>query len=135
MVVVGDVFFLRCTLCNPPKNKFFVVALAAPLKFFLINSALTQYQQQRRDHVAAQARIFAAEHEFLDHDSFVGCDWLSHEYDLDALISSVEASARYRKVGVLTDNARMSVAAALVGNVHISRKYLRPLIEQWGAAG
>lgn len=46
-VAVGDVFYLHCGLCNPPKPKFFVVAQVVPvLRMFLINSVLSAYDAQ-----------------------------------------------------------------------------------------
>lgn len=131
MVGVGDVFFLRCLLCNPPKDKFFVVALADPLKLFLISSEMTEFQRTRPEHVAALATIEVAEHDFLEHDSLIGCDWLSHEYDSDALERALGKDERYRLVGHLSDAARQSVATALHGNVHISGKWLKLLKERW----
>ncbi|MBA0101252.1 hypothetical protein WH218_19660 [Stenotrophomonas indicatrix] len=128
---VGDVFFLRCTLCNPPKDKFFVVALAEPLKLFLINSEMTEFQRARPDRAMAQAEIAAAEHDFLEYDSIIGCDWLSHEYGQDTLERALANDKRYRCIGRLSDAARRSVAAALRDNVHIPGKWLKLLKQHW----
>ncbi|MEN5374307.1 hypothetical protein [Stenotrophomonas hibiscicola] len=131
MAAVGDVYFLRCKNCNPPKDKFFVVALAEPLKLFLINSEMTDFQRVRREHVVAQAHIAVAEHGFLEYDSLIGCDWLSHEYSSEDLERVLAIDERYRYVGSLSMAARQAVAAALQGNVHIAGKWLKQIKEHW----
>lgn len=131
MAAVGDVIFLRCKNCNPPKDKFFVVALVEPLKLFLINSEMTDFQKASPDHVIAQAHVLVAEHAFLEYDSLVGCDWLSHEYSDEDLKRALASNNRYRVIGTLSPRARQAVAAALQGNVHIPGKWLKQLKEHW----
>lgn len=131
-IAVGDVFHLRCNLCNPPKNKFFVVALHDPLKMFLINSDATDFQKSSPAIMAAQARIFASEHTFLEYDSLIGCDHLTHEYRLDQLRDLVLRNPTIR-IGHLSDRAKEAVGQALKGNELIPRKYLRALGPCWGS--
>ncbi|WP_019304065.1 hypothetical protein [Xanthomonas oryzae] len=131
MAAVGEVYFLRCKLCNPPKDKFFVVAMLDPLKLFLINSEMTEFQQARPEFVVAQAPVLASQHGFLTHDSYIGCDWLHHEYDGPELAKVVAQRGKYRLVGQLSAPARQAVANALVGNVHIKNKFLRVLQGLW----
>ncbi|HDS1559287.1 TPA: hypothetical protein QEL11_003173 [Stenotrophomonas maltophilia] len=92
---------------------------------------MTEFQQSRPEFVVAQAAIAAADHEFLDHDSFIGCDWLHHEYDVASLGAAFASDPRYRLVGRLSDSARQAVALALQGNVHIANKWLKLLKERW----
>lgn len=131
MAAVGDVIFLRCKNCNPPKDKFFVVALVEPLKLFLINSEMTAFQKASPDHVIAQAHVSVAEHDFLEYDSLIGCDWLSHEYSDADLERALTTNNRYKVIGALSPRARQAVAAALQGNVHIPGRWLKQLKECW----
>lgn len=129
-IALGDVYYLRCTLCNPPKQKFFVVAQAAPiLRMFLINSDLSAYERSRPAIVAAKARILAAEHPFLRHDSFVGCDYVSHEYA--QALPDILADYPGVYVGSLSKNARAAVAQALSMNSLLSRRHLADIRPLW----
>lgn len=127
---VGDVFYLRCTHCNPPKPKFFVVAQVDPMiRMFLINSEISDYEKSKPALVAAKANILAAEHAFLKHDSVISCDHISHEYS--QTIRSVLAYEPRVFVGVLSAAARNAVAEALRQNELLPRKYLRDLRALW----
>lgn len=129
-VSLGDVLHLRCNLCNPPKNKFFVVVLVDPLKTFLINSRLTDFQIASPAHQAAMARIRATQHDFLDYDSVIACDHLSHEYDHETVERLLLEEPR-RFVGQLHADARVAIAEALHHNKLLAGKYLKRLKEVW----
>lgn len=130
-IALGSVFYLRCTLCNPPKPKFFVVAQVDPLRMFLINSEMSGFAMSKAEHVAANARILVADHSsFLKHDSFVACDHLSHEYSREKLLQEVERNPSIA-VGCLHTRAIEAVAEALRGNDLLPRKYLRDLLPLW----
>jgi len=129
-VVPGDVFLLQCTLCNPPKPKYFVVAQADPLRLFLINSELTSFALGKPAIVAASPMIRAATNPFLVYDSYVACDHLSHEYSLEALAMLLDREPVRRK-GHLCPAAKAAVAAALRMNELIPRKYLKDLRPIW----
>lgn len=130
-VSVGDVFFLRCTHCNPPKMKFFVAAQVLPLRMLLINSEPNEFQRASPSHLAAMAKVSAASHSFLTHDSVVACDHLSHEFSIDQL-QGMLVNRPDILVGHLHADAIDAVRRALVGNEHIARKYLRDLYLAWG---
>lgn len=130
LIANGDVFHLRCKLCNPPKNKFFVVALVDPLKLFLINSDATDFQKGVPAIMATQAQIFVSEHAFLKYDSLISCDQVSHEYSRDQLQDLIMRDATIR-LGHLSDRAKEAVGRALKGNEMLPRKYLNALALCW----
>jgi hypothetical protein len=127
---IGDVVLLRCTHCNPPKNKFFVVAHLEPLRMFLINSEITEFQRRSQEILATQVVIRAQEHAFLEYDSVIGCDHLSHEYNLERL-QEILIKEPQRILGALSRPARAAVKEALKGNELIPFKYLRGMRESW----
>lgn len=129
-VSIGDVFLLRCTHCNPPKMKYYVVVHVDPLKMFIINSTANDFQQNTPSIIAALAPMFASEHPFLKHDSLIGCHHLSHEYSLAAL---QELLARNPKIflGQLSSRAKAAVSRALRGNEHLPQKWLRQIRIFW----
>lgn len=130
-ISVGDVYHLRCTLCNPPKPKFFVVAHVDPLRMFLINSNLSDFVRGSPEHVAAMALIRVQQHpEFLVHDSYIACDHLSHEYSSELLILKMGLSPEVR-VGHLHPDAKAAVREALRGNALLAGKYLKQLRVTW----
>lgn len=129
-VSLGDVFFLRCTLCNPPKNKFFVAVQISPLRMVLINSERTDFAEDSAAHVRAQPQIFSAEHDFLSHDSILSCDHISHEYSLEKLQAKLLQEPTLRR-GKLHQNAMNALGAALRDNHLLPRKYLKDLQAIW----
>lgn len=130
-IQVGDVFYLRCTLCNPPKPKFFVVAALDPLRMFLINSRLNEFQASVPEIAACMVLIRATEHvDFLTHDSYVGCNQLSHEYNF-AKLSELLVNHPDTRVGALHPHAKEAVSRALAGNTQLSGKYLRHVRPHW----
>ena len=130
VIAIGDVFHLRCKNCNPPKPKFFVVVQSEPLRMILINSSRTDYQEQRADHVAVIPVIRQHGHPFLSHDSYLGCNELTHEYNHAELAAMVNAKPAIR-LGALDASARESVAGAFRHNELVPRKYLRDLRQIW----
>lgn len=134
MIELGDVFLLRCMLCNPPKPKFFVVAQAQPLRMLLINSEINAFVLGKPRSLALQIRLDQKDHAgFLDHDSYLACDHLSHEYSREHLLDLLGRNPSVRK-GRLHDGVRAQVALALRDNHLIQAKFLRelaPLWEQW----
>ncbi|MFT4197500.1 MAG: hypothetical protein QM601_06250 [Pseudoxanthomonas sp.] len=129
-IELGDVFYLRCTLCNPPKPKFFVVAQVTPLRMFLINSDLTDWAKGQQDHVVASPLIQQCQHSFLTYDSYLSCTEVSHEYNLEQLQQKVSQDPSIKR-GSLHADARKAVFQALKANVLIARKYLGPIRELW----
>ncbi|MBO9766535.1 MULTISPECIES: hypothetical protein [Xanthomonas] len=129
-ISLGDVFFLRCTLCAPPKDKFFVVVQTSPLRMVLINSERTEFAQASTAHVKAQPQIFASEHIFLTHDSFVACDQISHEYSIEKLQAQLLRYPSIRR-GKLHENAMRVVGPALCDNHLLPQKYVKDLKGIW----
>lgn len=115
-----------CNTCTPRKQKYFVVALVEPLKFFLINSRPTPFQLARPDFMRALAPIYSRSDPFLDHDSYVACNTLLGEYTPEEVEAEFELNDRIFK-GDLSPQGCCEVRAALVDNKHLPRKY-RPLL-------
>ncbi len=126
-IALGDVYKLKCQTCMPPKMKFFVAALVDPLRFFLINSHPTGLQQSKPDLMSALARIHAVQHNFLSYDSYVACDMLIAEYDIEQLNAEI-ARCPACHVGCLHKAGRKAVARAVRNNRQLPTKY-RPLLE------
>lgn len=128
---IGQVLSLRCLLCNPPKQKLFVIALLDPLRLFLINSEPSPFQSSSPKQMAALAPILVAEHpKFLTHDSFVACTQISSEYSADQIVTAIARDPACYK-GDLSTNARIAVARALADNRLIPTKYRNPLATAW----
>lgn len=130
-ITEGDVFYLRCTLCTPPKQKYFVVVQADPLRMFLVNSAINDYKAARPEHVAAMAPMRVADHPWMDHDSYIACDHLSHEYSYDRVMALAAADPAIF-CGHLHPNAKAVLTDALRGNELVPRKYLKEIRPLWG---
>lgn len=132
MFALGDVFRLRCTLCRPPKTKFFVVAQVEPLWMFLINSELTEFATLRPKYSDACPPLLASEHpSFLTHDSVLGCaDRPSFEYSRERLEVLLSADPTI-KVGSLSLQACREVSARLKRNHVMPGKYLKVLVPLW----
>lgn len=128
---IGQVFSLRCLLCNPPKQKLFVIASLDPLRCLIINSAPSPFQASSPRQLAALAPIMYSEHAgFLSHDSFVDCSGVSFEYKVEDIEHLVERDPNCFK-GVLSSNAREKVGIALHENRLIPMRHLAALREFW----
>jgi len=129
-IELGEVFHLKCSLCDPPKPKFFVVVQADPLRMVLINSRINPFLQNKPKARALHVPLVRALHDFLDHDSFLACDHLSHEYSREQLVSILARDPSVRR-GRLHDDVRAKVAFAFASNHLIPRKYLRDIVPLW----
>lgn len=127
---IGQVFRLHCQTCHTPKPKFFVVALVDPLRFFLINSNPTLLQKSKPELMHALALVHTVQQKFLHHDSYVACDMLFAEYDLEQLEAEVTAHPECQ-VGCLHTAGRKAVARAVRGNRQLPSKYREPLERAW----
>lgn len=129
---LGDVLRLMCTLCVDRKLKYYVVVHVNPLRMFLINSNLTPLQQQSAQHIPYNPVIRASEHAFLTHDSYIGCDHLSHEHSYEqAMVAISKDPSCY--LGRLSDSAKGSIAGILGrSNPHLAGKHLKQLRIAWG---
>ena len=132
--VLGDVIFLPCNLCDPPKHKYFVVAQVQPLRMFIINTCRTDYAEVRPAIVAASPWILVADNPFLDHDSVVGCDCRpSHEYSYEKLEAMLKSNPSIFR-GHLHVDSRKAIVEALTNNHLIPQKYLKEMLPLWQAS-
>lgn len=129
-ISLGDVFLLRCTLCTPPKPKFFVVASSDPMLMFLINSEISPFMHSRPPLLAVQVSLAASEHAFLKYDSYLDGHHLSFEYQREALLKRLELEPSVR-IGQLSESARSAVASMLPKARSLKRKHRDALIELW----
>jgi hypothetical protein len=131
-ISIGDVLYLHCGLCNPPKMKFFVVARTQPLWMFLINSNLTVFALSKPRYIDACPVLRRAEHAgFLTHDSYLGCDQRpSHEYNDEQIEKKLQSDPAVR-VGRLSNIAIAEILASLKTNRLVPRKYLNELVPLW----
>lgn len=129
---LGDVFYLSCTLCNPPKPKFFVVVQADPLRMVLINSDVNQFVRNKPRTLKLHLPLSHDCHDFLDHDSYLACDHLSHEYSRERLLGLLDSDPSIRR-GRIHESVRPRVAAAFANNHLLPQKYLRDIAPLWEA--
>jgi len=131
VIELGDVFFLNCTLCVPPKDKFFVVVQVQPLRMLLINSELNTFLLGKPKRLALHIPLMQIDHSaFLTHDSYLACDHLSHEYNYERLLRLSERNPSLRKGSIHAD-AKPKIAKAFAENHLIPRKYLHELVQLW----
>lgn len=129
---LGDVFYLACTLCNPPKHKYFVVAQTQPLRMLLINSEVNSFVLNKPRRHALHLSLLRSSHDFLQRDSYLACDHLSHEYSQVQLLGLLETDPSIRR-GRIHDSVRPQIASAFANNHLIARKYLNELMPLWEA--
>lgn len=87
----GMVFRLMCMACKPQKLKYFVLVAKAPKpRFFLINSAVTDFQQQRAHLLAGIIGMPASANSFLSHDSYLDCTQALGGYTLSDLETEIQ---------------------------------------------
>ncbi|HEX7802305.1 MAG TPA: hypothetical protein VF471_06065 [Pseudoxanthomonas sp.] len=98
----------------------------------MINTELTRFQASSPAHVEFNPILRAAEHKFLDHDSYIGCDHISHEHTLASVTKEMQRDPTCL-LGHLSDNAKASIKAALCRtNPHLAGKHLSALRPLWG---
>jgi hypothetical protein len=65
---------INCRHSTPPKNKYVVIACEdGDWHGFFINSQINQFVHRRPRLLPCVAQIFADDHHFLRHDSYVNC--------------------------------------------------------------
>lgn len=74
-LVPGRILHVHCSFTNPPKHKFLVYIChhSPQCSFFIINSEINQFKQNRPSLSQCQVKIDQVSHPFLDHDSYVDC--------------------------------------------------------------
>lgn len=101
------------------------------LRSLFINSELTRFQAKSADHVAFNPIIRAKEHSFLEYDSYIGGDHVSHEHDLESVQREIARDPSCL-LGHLSDAAKDTVRAIFrKSNPHIAGKHLRSLRDAW----
>lgn len=130
MLELGDVFYLACNLCNPPKPKYFVVVQMQPLRMLLVNSEVNAFVMSKPRQLALHLPLLKDQHDFLRRDSFLACDHLSHEYRHAQLLEMIQRDPSIKK-GRIHDDVKPAIAVAFIGNHLIARKYLGELVPLW----
>ena len=81
--------------------------------------------------MATLALIKHDEHtQFLTHDSYVACNYVSHEYRAEKLMELFDRDPGIL-IGSLSQTARESVSQALDGNALIRRRHLLHIRPFW----
>lgn len=132
-VAIGDVLFLKCTLCDPIKDKYFVVMQLDPLRMFLVNSECSAYVDRNPNTKALMIPLLLSEHGFFHHDSFLACNHLSHEYTLEKVQRAIELDSTVAR-GRVHPRVYPAILGALRKNHLVARKYLRDLVPIWTQA-
>lgn len=127
---LGDVFYLTCTLCDPPKQKYFVAVQVDPLRMVLINSEVSSFVRNKPRTLALHLHLAHGIHDFLHHDSYLACDHLSHEYSRERLLTLLDSDPSIRR-GRIHDCVRPKIAGAFANNHVLPRKYLREIAPLW----
>jgi hypothetical protein len=130
---VGQVLYLPCKSCvEKGRLKFQVVAFTWPEPhFFLINSDQAPLASAKPTIARTQVRILQAEHSaFLRKDSWLDCSILKNDY-IDAEITALLAADTTILRGVVSENCRAGVRAALIDNKLLAREHLTALRGVW----
>lgn len=120
-VRIGDILFLRCGHCIPPKNKYFVVVSIEPSPILLfVNSKLNDYVKNNPSLYPYHTSIKQSEHTFLKYDSWVNCCDPCIEFNLD----NIEQDMKYggKLCGVLSNIATNSIFEGVKNNPLLKRK-------------
>lgn len=84
--VSGVVIRLFCDFTRPPKEKrLLIINTSSRPHFFVINSEINEFKQDRRRLLEQQVLLEAAEYEYLDHDSYVDCSRVWDEFMFDEI--------------------------------------------------
>lgn len=129
-VALGNVFYLQCTLCTPPKPKFFTAVCCDPLMMVLINSHVNPFVLDRPKLLEAEVPIAASDHDFLSHDSFVCCSQLSFEYSAEQLDRKLNLEPGVYR-GSLCESAHIAVRDAIVSSHILPKKYRARIAAAW----
>jgi hypothetical protein len=84
-ISTGDVFRLQCHFPQETKPKFLILVKTKPYEFFIINSSINKFIQNRPHLYACQIDVPFDDHKgFLTHDSIANC---SDKIDTSAVIT------------------------------------------------
>jgi|GEM_PF-2515247 len=125
---VGAVIHKHCPFTNPPKDKFLVVASIQPrLLVLLINSQINDFYVRKgldQFHVP----VPAADHTFLNHDSFADCIDSKAAFDFTSIRDEVVQDYNNIFKGWLTDACLEQVYHAVKNNNVIIRGHQKEII-------
>lgn len=122
-VLPGAVLYLYFSaLQGGPKSKFCVLACVQPkLRFLLISSERSKY---KRDHPVLskhQVLIDAANHSFLDYDSYIDC---SDPYGMDETEFHTQTQRENLIVGELSNDVLGAVRKVIAESTVIPKKQI-----------
>ena len=127
----GQVFRLLCRVCTPQKIKYFVVAsTAVPLRFFLINSSATPFQQARLHLMTSVLALDPQVQKFLGHASVLDCTELLGGFTAQELEDLRTADGTVF-IGRLDATARRAVRAIVQSSRLLSADEKAYLLKEW----
>lgn len=110
---VGKVLRLFCEFTTPRKDKYLALVHLADYPLFLvINSRIPRLAQSNAAMLKCQVPISAADHGFLDHDSYVNCAQVVSDFTLRGIKAQLLSSPG-RVVGELSDSTRQQIVCAV----------------------
>lgn len=126
-LVPGAVIYLHCRFTTPPKLKYLLVArVSAETAVLVINSQIPAFKQVRPHLRECQVCIDVANHDFLEHDSFIDCTE-AHYCDTTAVIEEMMADLGKYKGGVSAE-VRALVVTAIAESYTMTEGEKPPLI-------
>lgn len=109
----GQVLYLYCEFTHPHKDKFLVVAYAAPiLGLLVINSEIPEYIQKRSPLKQCEVKIDVASHGFLAYDSYIDCQQVITSLTKDHMEKQL-LNDMSRLKGMIAESVREQVIAAV----------------------
>jgi hypothetical protein len=126
-LVPGCVVYIELRFATGPKSKYLVLAASSDTElFFMVNTAVNQFVQNRPDLNKCQVVMDAAEHFFLDHDSTIACHEvyrLPRSKVLDELTADLG-----RLKGEISESVREQILAAVKAAVTLDPRTQKLII-------
>ncbi|WP_261157321.1 hypothetical protein [Serratia liquefaciens] len=92
-LIAGAVIYMPCEFTTPPKNKYLLVACCEPeLLVLVINSQINPFIAQRPELLDCQVDVPQADHDFLQHDSYVNCIQTHTAFKMTAIREAIVAN-------------------------------------------
>lgn len=109
----GAVLRLHCDFTTPPKPKFLVICCLQPqFLVFVVNTHIHPYIRDRKWLEVCQVCLDAANHNFLDHDSYIDCRNAIDDFSLGD-IEALMLNDMQVYQGVISDDVRNQTLAAV----------------------
>ena len=126
MIEIGGVYLLWCHVTNPPKEKFCVCVRRQPTPlFFLVNTEIHAYIQDRPELLRQQVELSATTHKFLDHDSWVDCKELIGVHSVEEQLQDDPA----REKGVISRSVARASLKAVANSKTLQSVRIREICE------